>query len=663
MRRLLAYREAVTATTEAKDFGRLEFTLATNVTVSAATLLLRFTYNYIDYALVCKSSTDTWDSSLATTLGLDATTVGIVVDKTVGGFVPLTVGSDCATATGCELLFSTVGVNTLAVAIRATESSTPKAFSITSENASFISATDDTSESIDVAGETITLSDAIELDIDDETAIGFTFKSFDIRKPDNIGIAHSNAFTLPRTANNEQVHGFTALNDWVYDRWQCDYIIDNEYIIKGGRFMVEAVGDRINCSIFGRDSAWDAMAKESWSDFMVKYVDWLIANETTTYASLSAFVTALAASTEHLKLAGFYGDLFTLSERAQSLKETGKTLYLQYSGIEGGHICTFSKSIFEAIASIYGVDFMQGSNSIFLTDTSYFQNRHVGFRLLSDKSIAVDYNRGFVNTKDGSIEVDKEGLTVVDFIKSFILAQGVILDRISESEYSMQPIDDLGNAPIYDLTGLSADEPIEFMPLIDGVGQQSIIDFESYAETIQWGGLAKTLICNNKNAEARVEYLKISSHVPAGYINSNYIMLGLFDKGSNSKFTFLKSTATTDTFSCTVQVGFGATAASAMLNIASVMAIPYDYWGQMIYKPVVYKVGKWLNPVDIQNLRFYQRYWVQELNGNFYLSEVSGLNPEGSKSPTTLELILINRNLEYTITATWGEFVCEKVDE
>jgi hypothetical protein len=662
MRRLIVYRQDESVATVQQDLGRLAFVIAAAVTVTSATVVIRFTYNYIDYALVCKLSSETWDETLVLSLGLNSDTVAIVVDANSLGFIPLTVAYDLAKATGTIIDVNALAGFALIITLLADQVSTAKVFAVTSSDATYVSGISDSTVEIDVEEITTTESDPIELDIDEQSAIGLTFKSFDIRNPNNIGVSHSNAFTLPRTPKNEQVHGFEAANDDVYSRWLVDYINDNEYIIKDGRFMVESVGERITCSIFGRDSGWDIMAKTSWSDFMQLYVDWLTDNHTTVYTDYATMISTLAAATTHVKLAGYYGDLYTLSDRKQAITESGSSLILGYSGLNGGHFCTHSKSIFEAIKDIYGVDFTGGDDSIFLTVNSYFQNRNIDFRIDGTSQAVIEYSRGWVNTNDGTIELDKEGLTVVDFIRSFMLSHGVILDRIDERTYTMQAIEALDTAPIYDLSGLSADEPIEFMPLLDGVGQQSVIDFTSYAESIPVGSVAKVLTCNNRNAEAKTNYIKIDAHIPAGYVNENYIMLGLFDSGSRSKFTFLVDSDISDSLTFVRWEGFSSQGVAATVAIASILPIPYDIWEGIIDKPKAYKVKKWLNPVDIKNLKFFQRYWVEELRGNFYLSAVNGFNPEGSLSPTELELILINRTIELIVTVTWGDFVCELVD-
>lgn len=662
MRRLIVYRQDESMATVQEDLGRLALIIAAAVTVPSAKVVLRFTYNYIDYALVCKLTAETWDETLALSLGLNSDTVAIVVNANSFGFIPLTVAYDLAKATGTIISVNALSGFDLAITLLADQVSADKVFAVTASDATYVSGISDGTVEIDVEQVTTTESEPFELDIDEQSAIGLTFKSFDIRNPNNIGVSHSNAFTLPRTAKNEQVHGFEAANDDVYSRWLVDYIFDNEYIVKRGRFMVESVGDRISCSIFGRDSAWDVMSKTSWSDFMQLYVEWLVDNHTTVFSSYTSMVEALAAATTHVKLAGFYGDFYTLSDRKKVVVESGSNLILGFSGLNGAHLCTHTKSIFDAIKDIYGVDFTGGDDSIFLTVNSYFQNRNIDFRINGSSQAVLEYSRGWVNANDGTIELDKEGVTVTDFIRSFMLSHGVILDRVDERTYTMQSIEALSTAPQYDLTGLAADEPFEFMPLLDGVGQQSVIDFTSYAESIPVGSVAKVLRCNNRNAEAKTDYIKIDAHMPAAYVNKNYLMLGLFDSGSRSKFTYLVDSDVNDSLTFVRWEGFSSQGVAATVAIASILPIPYDLWEQIIDKPKAYKVKKWLNPIDIKNLKFFQRYWVEELRGNYYLSAVNGFNPEGSLSPTELELILINRTLVLIVTATWGDFVCELVD-
>jgi hypothetical protein len=660
MRRLLAYKETVTESTVSKAFGELLFAVDREVTFTEPTLLIRFTYNYLDYALVSKLSTDTYDSTVATSLGLAANTISIVVDADESDYIPLTIGYDVAKAIG-GVKQSTVSSNTtLNVKVRADVSSAAKVFAITSTSVTYIKSSSATTVNVDVIEKAYSLADAITLDIDNETAIGFDFLSFDVRNPDRVGISHSNSFTLPRTPINENLHGFMGASDEAYNQWQVDYILDNEYIVKKGRIMVEAVENRIQCSIFSRDSAWDLMGQTLWADFMADYFTWVSSEITITFADYATMLSTLAAATTHIKLAGFYGDFFRESDRATSISTRENRLVYQFNGVDGGQFSTYTKSLFDFIASHFSIDFRGGDNSIFDAQNTYVQNRNIGFRILSDSTVTLEYVRGWVNAESGDVDLDKEGVTVLDFVKFFISATNSILDRIGENQYSLQPMDDIADAPIEDFSGLSG-EPITFAPLIDGVGQETVIDFESYADTITTGSVSKVLTCENRNAESRTDYLKIPAHIPAAYTHFTFQMLGLFDSGTYKLFTLLEDSAITNTFTAYVRINsFSNILQSVEMSVASIYGIPYDGFQEIIRKPRVYRVKKWLGIQDVERLKFYQRYWIEELNGSFFLSEVKGFNPEGSRQATELEFILINRSLSYTITAVWGGFVCEQ---
>ena len=78
-----------------------------------------------------------------------------------------------------------------------------------------------------------------DIDIDGKTAIGITLQTYNIKEPGDRKISISNSFTIPRTAKNHKIIGFSGdsqfIQTTIYDSMICDYWVDNELLIKDVR--------------------------------------------------------------------------------------------------------------------------------------------------------------------------------------------------------------------------------------------------------------------------------------------------------------------------------------------------------------------------------------------------------------------------------------------
>ena len=119
----------------------------------------------------------------------------------------------------------------------------------------------------------------IDVDIDDQTAIGIDFQSYDIKEPGKNFINISNTFTIPLTANNKAIFGNAqdpqSLATDIYEESICNYWIDNEQLIKNSKCRVEEIQDRISIFIFEKDDIWDTLKGVKWNDFIPDFITWL----------------------------------------------------------------------------------------------------------------------------------------------------------------------------------------------------------------------------------------------------------------------------------------------------------------------------------------------------------------------------------------------------
>ena len=119
----------------------------------------------------------------------------------------------------------------------------------------------------------------ITIDIDENTAIGITLQTYDIKEPGQRKIKISNTFNIPKTANNMAVIGFAGdvqfNNDSVYNVMIADYWIDNEKLIDQAKVRVMEVGDRISLFVFQKDDIWDNLKLLLWPQFVTEFIDWM----------------------------------------------------------------------------------------------------------------------------------------------------------------------------------------------------------------------------------------------------------------------------------------------------------------------------------------------------------------------------------------------------
>lgn len=126
----------------------------------------------------------------------------------------------------------------------------------------------------------------INLDIDDDTAIGIDIQCFDPKEPLKRKFKTSNEFTLPNTALNKRIFDYTSdpqkmiydkgsISSKLYFKTYCEYRIDNELIIFGLIQVNKMSNDRISCYISPDTTMWDVLKSISWAEFEDIYLQYL----------------------------------------------------------------------------------------------------------------------------------------------------------------------------------------------------------------------------------------------------------------------------------------------------------------------------------------------------------------------------------------------------
>lgn len=92
-------------------------------------------------------------------------------------------------------------------------------------------------------------------DIDEQTAIGFNFQSFNPASPENLFLSYSNTFSLPLTAKNRKLIKFSDHVGYnsteIYDKFDVDVFLCGFQLFHGLVF-VDSIVDRINMTVFDK---------------------------------------------------------------------------------------------------------------------------------------------------------------------------------------------------------------------------------------------------------------------------------------------------------------------------------------------------------------------------------------------------------------------------
>jgi len=659
MRRLTAYRERDIQIPSTVDLGKLtiseKFRVSTSINDLVLVLAFRFDYNYTKYAvIISKEDGEELNATNLANLGIatDEVIINVEMKKYIiwglTFYLEQTIAQYVAAGLGMVIKSSTFDGSNIVTVLKADSYAPQKVITdIANVNTTYLNSVTASTEEITIYTNVPEKYDFFDLDIDDKTAIGISFDGFNPEKPDSIGLKTSNTFSIPDTPINARLHGFYGASLECYDPWYVNYIIDNDPLIHGGKIKITDVNDgRISCSITAKSTVWDKMKAMLWPDFMYELYNYLQKPESRIYSTFMALLIA----NQDISTRAFYGDLhgdstIPLIERDVAYKSNAlNELVYAISGTQGGLLTTSVKVVFDFIRFYFGIDFVTNS-TVFDNVNAYFQNRYLKLNRAATETIYITYTRGFSNGSTDGVKMDKGKKTVYDFVKEFIIHSGCLVDVISETDVSLNRMDDLLLAPAVDFSGNIDKGSIKFLPFIDGVGQNNYIDFAEYSPKIPKGSLRINNVCLNKNVETAGETLELKEFAPPAYIDRDKYVLGLFDDGSWENFTFMQDSGYNADYHLLSYFNLAYELyVTKTLPIAKIMDIGYSLWAQMIERPKVYKLKKWLTSADIKNLKLYQRYWIQELQGTYMLKKVSGLNPEKSNDATEMEFILITHD-------------------
>lgn len=503
-----------------------------------------------------------------------------------------------------------------------------------------------------------------DVDVDEKTAIGITFKSYDFKEPGKRKVSLSNSFSIPLTATNKAIIGFAndvqSLDMSIYSAMTCDYYVDNYPMIEGGSVRIDEITqDRIKMYVVNKDSFWDELKAYGWEEFIKDYEDWLVDQGeyligfqgTPNYFSgtLAGFL-ANQITGSRLLIPMYLGHFYQYNPGGGFLENESK-ITMAYDADSGGHVCTYVKSIFEFIEFKFGVDFLTSSaDTTILWNDTYAPNIYIPIRaytLATDGMGGYAWHTIFQNVYQPYEVYNYGDKTLYDLVLSFFQLFNVIVDdSIIDGTLTIElrRFDDIENdAPVIDFSGNLDLTSISFKPKLADYQKTNYIKYTDVYPGAQENEGAKVILCKNNNLDETKDLFEIDAYYPdvlaATYGQS---IVNLSTEESFKTFAFMISNGLTATPIDMYQQTTNIT--SQILELAQIYSISgeYNFIDTIAEYPKSYTVSKWLKLFDIVDFKYFAQYYIQELNGSFFVNKISNFNPEKSNKPTKIELIRVS---------------------
>lgn len=513
----------------------------------------------------------------------------------------------------------------------------------------------------------------IKVDIDENTAIGVDYQSYDVKQPGVRKVNITNTFTIPKTSSNLQIFGNAnnpqSISKTIYNQNTVDYWVGNEQLITDARIRVDEISERISLFVFQKPDVWDLIKQVVWPDFAKDFIKWmqdeksLPSKDSPFIGSFTNFVEPYTDSTEGIKLPFYFSNLYNYDPDGGELYlEDPNSIYLRYwdggKKADGGHFCVYCKTIFEYLEFKYDVNFLTaGGQSVGnLWDDVVAKALYIPLRDLTPR---FNYSGGVVNgyyfefnndtkflpLKD---QKDKAGKKLYDFVNAFFQHLNVIKDEIeigTEKVIKLARFDDIETlADVVDWSG-KLFGPAGFKPIIDGYKQENVIKFKQIYEEGDELLNSKTLTCQNLNIDATENLFEIDAYVNSFLEINGGVVPDLSPKEAFKTFSFMLDSGLTND-SINIYYAENGTQVNTAMQLQKPalynLAGEYNFLDEILNYPRFYEIEKWLTISDIKNLEFFKQYYFRELNGSYFLNKISGFNPEKSNKPTKIELIKIS---------------------
>lgn len=367
------------------------------------------------------------------------------------------------------------------------------------------------------------------VDIDEKTAIGVTYQTYDIKNPAKPLNKRTNSFTVPATSHNLGILGnpqsIHSTDITVYKKMNCNYWDGNNQILTNSNVTLEEISNnRIKLYIVEKDDIWDQLKKISWNDFSANLIAWLQSEK--------------GLPSESNPIAGDLVDLingYEVIESAEGIvlsyfvsgaeKEDGvlSQILINNNTISGGHFSVYFKTIFEYLEFAYDVNFgTEGGifpSNIF--DDIVANKMIIPIRELkvvtklgnSYYELLEDFDLKFTPYKDIRDKKDKKAY---DVIIPYIQHLNLIKDEIilnNKKYIALRRFDNLKDiAEVVDFSG-KISKIKSFSPKIKDYAQDNYIKFSKIYEEGDSLSNSKTIVSENKNYPQNSDLLVIKAFV------------------------------------------------------------------------------------------------------------------------------------------------------
>jgi hypothetical protein len=504
------------------------------------------------------------------------------------------------------------------------------------------------------------LLNGIELDIDEETIIGFDIQTYDVKEPAKPKVIISNNVSFPPTSTNLKAIGFTnnpqVDSEVAFNLMLLTYIEGNDIIVENAKVRITEVLDRIKLVIYQKNDAWDTFKLLKFPDIEAKLFAFLAVkyNYPTVLNKAGSFATFLDffINSNHGIIIPFY-----FSNLYNQETESGSGIYLEgldfitlaNGGMQGGHFSVYAKDFFQFLEDEYNIDFQ--TNELF--DGNIFQDLFATKVFIPFQSLTIINNGGYylnlnetetyTPLKDVTIKADK---SIYDFVIAFFQHFNVIIDNFwlngSYVNRCYRFDDMLNYAPIKNWSGKLSGQS-KYIPIVDGYAQKNYITFSKIYEGGDKYFNSRKILCANKNIDPEIELFSINAYVPNGVTSdAGKWIPDLSVSNAFTDFTFLIDSGQTQT----VKVWFNTENIDVTLKVPALydLSSEYQLLESVMNKPRLYEAEKWLTLSDIRNIRFFCQYYIEELGGCFFLNKIKGYVAGSLKSSTKIELIKISNN-------------------
>lgn len=515
----------------------------------------------------------------------------------------------------------------------------------------------------------------VEIDIDGDSAIGITRRGFNFQEPQNLGLSSSNTFSVPATAKNSKIFGFssdvsgyTMNNDGIpYSEFYSQVYADGILVLAGKSYLTGYSG-RYNIKIVDSRNIFDRIGNImlSGTGSLTEELCDIINDETGPGSSYNDYISYGSSGAGMLFIPYSAGGLYNswpylstnsdnVDEKKDKYEEDG-TAAEDYSHMctefisgtrpvgnyKGGHFFVSVKTVIETIFSMAGADiisFPEIDSFIRIPDMILYKDIIQNTYYLKDEP---GYLYSFSDTGT------ENRLTALDILKvvmqEYCLVLDVYYDSISE-RYKCK-FTSLNSVPADTFELKTASRPSDIKYLIEGYSKKSWIAYSGLGgpdDSVITGGL-KVEVENESLEEGGDEtvFFTINRYLGSylirvdGNTSTDTVQFNLTEKSTYDKIIIVDK-GDAAPYTVTVQrIMAGSVDASVSTTLYTAVqstvgtSNDWNYFENFVRKPVIISIDCIMNPVIFNNVRQDSLVRFSGIPGRWYVTSIENYNPDVS---------------------------------